>query len=86
MRLDEIEPQMRVAYVPAHAHGDRNHPDVEYGTVSSKNEHVAFVKFDKQVEKLEWTGATAKACLAGDLVRATSWEDPALQKLLRTRA
>lgn len=54
-------------YVPLHAHGDVNHPDVEHGAVSSFNGHSVFVKFDKQVQKFGWDGTTSQACDPSDL-------------------
>ena len=62
---------MRVAYVPTHAHGDMNHPDVEYGVVSSTNAKYVFVKFDRQLNRFGWEGTTSTACHPTDL-RATS--------------
>lgn len=68
MTLTDIKPQMRVAYVPMHAHGDMKHKDVEHGTVSSKNHLYAFVKFDKQLSKFGWDGTTSQSCDPSDLV------------------
>lgn len=34
-----------VAYIPYHAGGRINHPDVEYGEVTGKNNSYIFVKF-----------------------------------------
>lgn len=67
---DYFAPGQRVRYIPGHAHGDRCHPDCEDGTVSSlgpDNANVR-VRFDKQVGRLGWDGATAQACDPGDLV------------------
>lgn len=55
-----LEPKTRVAYIPLHAEGDINHPDVEYGRVSSTNSHTVFVKFDKSVGRLGWDGTTSQ--------------------------
>lgn len=68
MTIFQVQPGQRVAYVPLHAHGDRNHPDVETGTVSSTNAKNAFVRFDRQVSKLGWEGATSQSCDPSDLV------------------
>lgn len=65
--LDEVEPGMRVAYVPTHAQWDRN--VIENGTVSSKNSKFVFVKFDKQVSKFGWDGTTSQSCDVCDLVK-----------------
>lgn len=67
-KIEEIRGPQRVAYVPLHANGDLGHPDVERGTVSSKNEHNVFVKFDKQVKKFGWEGTTSQSCDPSDLV------------------
>lgn len=58
---------MRVAYVPVHADGDLLHPDVEYGTVSSCGSQLIYVRFDEQMEKHGFEGATAKGCKAANL-------------------
>lgn len=68
MRLSEIVPGARVTYVPTHANGDLNHPDVEHGTVSSKNGWYVFVRFDAAAARLGWDGIESKACRAEDLV------------------
>src|SRR6185436_3820561 len=67
--LTDLYPRMRVAYIPTHAHGDINHPDVERGAVSSKNDKNVFVRFDKAVSKLGWDGATSQSCDPADLTR-----------------
>lgn len=58
----DFEFQTKVLYVPWHANDDLSHPDVEAGQVSSWNDRVVFVKFDKQVAKLGWEGTTSQAC------------------------
>jgi len=55
-------PGKRVLYIPNHAHGDRNHKDCEWGTISSINEKYVFVRFDSNVSHLGWDGATSQAC------------------------
>lgn len=67
MRLSQIYPKLKVAYIPGHADGDINHPDVEFGIVSSKNHVNAFVKFDKQLRKFGWDGTTSQSCSPEDL-------------------
>lgn len=37
----------RVIYIPTHAEGNINHPDCEYGTISSWNDTYIFVKYVK---------------------------------------
>lgn len=68
MKISLITPHMRVAYIPAHAHGDVTHKDVELGNVSSKNDKYVFVKFDKQVCALGWGRTTSQSCKPEDLV------------------
>ena len=58
----------RVAYIPGHAAGDIQHPDVEYGFVSSHNGTNVFVKFDRQLSKFSWDGTTSQSCNPADLV------------------
>ena len=60
MNLFDVKLGMRVAYVPTHARGDINHPDVERGTTFSCNSKYVFVKFDKHINKC--------GCEPGDLV------------------
>ena len=38
----------RVAYIPYHANGNINHPDVEYGEVTSMNKEYVFVRFGNE--------------------------------------
>lgn len=65
MNIEELKPGMRVAYVPRHDLEAK-----EYGTISSVNGKYAFVRFDAQVAKLGWDGATSQACDPNDLVLA----------------
>jgi len=65
MKIEEIKPQMRVAYVPMHDPTAK-----EYGTVSSVNSKYAFVRFDAQVAKFGWDGTTSQSCNPNDLVVA----------------
>lgn len=69
LTLEEIQPQMRVAYVPFHSEWDRS--AIEHGTVSSKNDKYVFVKFDKQLTKFGWDGTTSQSCDPNDLVQIT---------------
>lgn len=64
MNVTDFKIGMRVAYVP----GAIN--DVaERGTVTSTNERLVFVKFDKHVEKFGWEGTTAEVRFPYDLVK-----------------
>lgn len=71
MKLEHVTPGMLVRYIPRHAHGNRAHRDVEYGVVSSTNHLYAFVRFDRQVAKFGWGGATSQSCDPGDLEAVT---------------
>lgn len=35
----------QIAYIPDHAEGNINHPDVEFGFVTSTNPHYVFVRY-----------------------------------------
>jgi len=35
----------QIAYIPTHANGDINHPDVEFGFVTSTRNDVAFCRY-----------------------------------------
>lgn len=59
---------MRVRYIPGVASGDKTHPFCEDGTVSSNNGKYVFVRFDEQVQKLGFDGATSKSCDPSDLI------------------
>lgn len=62
----------RVRYIPTHAQGDDDHPDVEDGVVSSTNEYWVFVKYDNLDYGKMTTGDepyTAKATDPHDLVK-----------------
>ena len=49
MTTDELRIGQRVRYVPAHARGDRNHPDCEDGIIRSFNRHGdPFVVYDNK--------------------------------------
>jgi hypothetical protein len=50
-----------VAYIPAHAHGNMSHPDVEYGIVVSVNDSYVFVRFGAQ--------GISKACYSWSLAK-----------------
>lgn len=68
MKLEDFKPNQRVVYLPLHADGNLKHPDVEWGTVSSIGSLYVFVRFDKQVEKFGWDGATSQCCSPHDLL------------------
>jgi hypothetical protein len=72
----DYKPEDRVLYVPGHvaripSWEHANHPDCEWGTVSSVNEHTVFVRFDAQVSKFGWGGTTAQGCSRNSLLNAT---------------
>ena len=45
MTLDEIHEGMPVLYIPRDAHGDRTHPDCQWGIVTGKSDTQAFVRY-----------------------------------------
>lgn len=59
MKLEDLKPNMRVAYAPLH-----NPAAKEYGTVSSVGTRYAFVRFDKT--------RTTQACRPEDLTEESS--------------
>lgn len=67
MSIEDFQPEDRVFYIPKHVKGDRSHPECRWGTVSSKNDKIVFVRFDEQVSKLGWHGATSQGCNPKDL-------------------
>jgi hypothetical protein len=42
---DNIKPGLQVAYIPRHAKGSINHPDVEFGFVLTPVSHGVFCRF-----------------------------------------
>lgn len=65
--MNQFQPKQKVLYLPTHAFGDENHPDVETGYVSSTNEKFVFVKFEPQLTNFGWDGTTSQACDPKDL-------------------
>ena len=61
---------LRVAYLPAHADGDINHPSVGWGYVSTLTDNYCFVKFDEQLAVLGWASTQAQGCPIGSIMVA----------------
>ncbi len=40
-----MKPGTQIAYIPTHANGDINHPDVEFGFVTSEQETAHFCRY-----------------------------------------
>lgn len=40
---------VKVTYIPRHAHGDVNHPDIEHGKIKSWNDGGVFVDYIRNV-------------------------------------
>jgi hypothetical protein len=59
--IADVKPGEKVSYL------ERGADLVEWGTVSSRSEVFVFVKFDENVARHGWEGATAKACRPEDL-------------------
>ena len=68
MKASEAIPLARVMYVPNHAHGDIDHPDCEYGTISSVRDNLVFVKFYQCIRAFGWEEAASIACNPDSLV------------------
>ena len=64
-----MRPGDYVLYIPDYADGPE-HPDCEHGTISSlqPSGKGAFVKYEQQVKKFGWAGATSKATNFEDLI------------------
>ena len=43
--MDEIERGTQILYIPTHANGDENHPDVEVGFVTSQRSDTVFCRY-----------------------------------------
>jgi len=72
MNISDFKKGDRVRYIPTHAEGDNEHPDVEDGCVSSTNEWWVFVKYDNLAHGKMITGDepyTAQATSAEDLIK-----------------
>lgn len=48
MNAADFKPGDWVVYVPGHAHGDRDHPDCERGTVTTVVNGIVFVRYGAQ--------------------------------------
>lgn len=70
-KCDDFKRGDLVLYVPGHAHGDVNHPDIERGVVSSQNGKFVFVKNRVHIERFGWNGTTSQATDPADLVVVT---------------
>lgn len=66
--VDDFQKGDGVVYVPTHAHGDKNHKDVEHGLVSSHNDKFVFVKYYPALTRFGWDGCTSQATDPRDLV------------------
>lgn len=66
--LTDFKPDAPVSYVPMHANGNTEHPDVEHGVVSSVGRKYVFVKFEQSIRLNGVKNATAKACDPDTLV------------------
>ena len=67
MNASDFKPGDWVVYVPSHAHGDKDHPDCERGTVTSVGETsgLVFVRYGAQ--------PNPKATGPGDLITAAEY-------------
>ena len=51
----------QVAYIPTHADGDTNHPDVEYGFVTSVKGDTVYCRYWAKY----WNGLRTRSCSEG---------------------
>lgn len=67
MNAADFKPSDWVVYVPSHAHGDKDHPDCERGTVTSVGETsgLVFVRYGNQ--------PNSKATSPEDLITAAEY-------------
>ena len=66
--LDDFGTGDPVAYIPMHAHGEIEHPDVEVGIVSSVTDKMVFVKYFPALKRFGWEGTTSQATMPFDLI------------------
>lgn len=62
VEISDFHHMDRVAYIPYHAENNINHPDTQWGYVSSTNDKFIFVKFDRYLQDSEWNDVTSHAC------------------------
>lgn len=67
MHIRDACANQRVRYTPHHARGNPASSDIEYGTVVAARNQMIFIKFDANVARLGWEGATAKGCHPDDV-------------------
>jgi len=92
MNSDEIlEPGTQIAYVPAHAKGDVNHPDVGWGFVQEQRGETALCRFwakdrqhKHQIGDLR-TKANAESASLSDLVLHQHCRQEMINSYLRVR-
>jgi hypothetical protein len=74
MKTSEFKPFQRVIYIPNHAHGDKNHKDVERGIISALKPLYdgVFVRFDADLRRAPWNDVTGKSCKPEQLEPDTS--------------
>ena len=83
MNLSQAYQGARVAYTGAVPPGQPFTGNLQWGTISSRSDKCIFVRFDDQVAKLGWDGATSQACRPEDL---WLYEEPPAQAMARTTA
>lgn len=64
-----FKPGQQIAYIPSHANENINHPDVEFGFVTSVNDSYVFCRFFRNRGSNELrTMANSEACRPEDLI------------------
>lgn len=69
---DTFQPGEQIAYVPSHAEGDINHPDVEFGFVTSQRGDTVFCRYWRRDMTDLRTKANSEGTPIENLVRHVS--------------
>lgn len=83
-------PGTQVAYIPAHANGDINHPDVELGFVQEQRGDTALCRFWRKTRGKHQLGdlrttANAESKNIADLVPHEHYKRDSIDSFLRVR-
>ena len=81
--MNNFEQGTQIAYIPNHADGDINHPDVEFGFVTSIRGNVCFCRYwTKGHLGILRTTANSEGTWSGNLVEHVSVDPEIIQPLL----
>jgi len=79
-----FKPRDQIAYVPNHAEGDIDHPDVEFGFVTSVKESVIFCRYwSKANPRYLRTLGNSEGALKENIVRHYSSQQSIIDFLYR---